>query len=176
MIKEFRILVGGFGGQGVLLAGKLLADACVQKGYKVSWLPSYGPEMRGGTCNCRVVISEENIVNPIFSRPNVLLVLNKNSALKFVPTVKEDGIIVSNSSLVNKENILNKNCKIEEVRATEIAKVVGTSAVANVIMLGKLVKQLNFLTLEDLEKSLAHKFKGEILKLNKKALLAGYNN
>jgi len=84
MIKEFRILVGGFGGQGVLLAGKLLADACVQKGYKVSWMPSYGPEMRGGTCNCRVVISEENIINPIFSRPDVTLVLKILSILYLV--------------------------------------------------------------------------------------------
>jgi len=96
--------------------------------------------------------------------------------LKFAPAVKEGGIVISNSSLISRKSILNRSCKVEEVKATEIAKDMGNSAAANVVMLGKLVKQFEFLTLEDLEKSLAHKFKGEILKLNKKALLAGYNN
>ena len=174
-MKEFRILMGGFGGQGVLLAGKLLADVCVEKGYNVSWMPSYGPEMRGGTCNCRIVVSDEDIINPIFSSPNIALFFNDSSAVKYESTVKNGGTIISNSSLVQKTSISNQNCKVEEVRASDIAKEIGNAAGVNIIMLGRLIKELDFLSLEDFNNCLSHKFKGAVAELNKEALLIGYN-
>jgi 2-oxoglutarate ferredoxin oxidoreductase subunit gamma len=173
-MKEFRILMGGFGGQGILLAGKLLADACVEKGCYVSWLPSYGPEMRGGTCNCRIVISDEAVINPIFSSPNAALFLNDDSAVKYEAAVKDGGIILSNKSLVRKESIRNRKCRLEEIDATEIAKDLGNAAMANIVMLGKLIREVDFLTLEDLNNSMAKKFKGTIGELNQKALRRGF--
>lgn len=176
MTDEFRILIAGFGGQGVLLCGRILANACIQKGYWTSWLPSYGPEMRGGVCNCRVVISEEKIINPIFSKANIVIILNKDSAIKFAPSVRENGIIIYNSSLVDHATIINYHSNIKGIKATEIAKKLGNSAITNIVMLGKLIKYFDYVTLKDLEKSLKQTFKGETLTLNIKALLAGYNN
>jgi 2-oxoglutarate ferredoxin oxidoreductase subunit gamma len=173
-MKEFRILMGGFGGQGVLVAGKLLAEACVEKGYYVSWMPSYGPEMRGGTCNCRIVISDEAVINPIFSSPNAALFLNDDSAVKYEAAVKDGGIILSNKSLVHEDSIRNKKCRVEEIDATEIAKEVGNVAMANIVMLGKLIREVDFLTIEDLNVSMAKKFKGAIGELNQKALRRGF--
>ena len=96
-----QIVIAGFGGQGVLFAGKILAYMGMDTGKELSWLPSYGPEMRGGTCNCSVIIADSQIGSPIIQRPDALIVMNKPSLEKFVDTVKPGGVIVLDSSLID---------------------------------------------------------------------------
>lgn len=98
---ETSVLMAGFGGQGTLLAGKLLAEACMDEGMEVSWLPSYGPEMRGGTANCCVVVSDKPVASPVINEPDVLVAMNRPSLERFASTVKKGGVIIINSSLIN---------------------------------------------------------------------------
>ena len=121
---EEKIVSSGFGGQGVLLIGKLLALSGMESGKKVSWVPSYGPEMRGGTANCTVIISDEEISSPLALEPDSLIAMNKPSLEKFESSIKENGVLVMNSSLIDIEPKRN-DLKIVSVPANELAEKAG---------------------------------------------------
>lgn len=131
-------MFAGFGGQGILLIGKLLAHTAMQEGYEVAWVPSYGPEMRGGTANCTVVISDRSIGSPIIRNPLYLVVMNRPSLEKFGPLVKPGGIAVINSSLIP---VCTGRDDIDEccLPANEIAVNLGNVKAANIVALGALV-------------------------------------
>jgi 2-oxoisovalerate ferredoxin oxidoreductase beta subunit len=150
---DARIKVAGFGGQGVLMLGEALAEAGLEAGYEVSWLPSYGPEMRSGTSNCHVRIARDAIDSPVVTRPNILLVLNEPSLRKFVPTVETGGIVIFNGSSVPED------CSRPDVRTiaapfVEIADRIGSSKVANIAMLGALLEVTAMLDQERVTASL----------------------
>ena len=135
---NLRVKVAGFGGQGVLMLGEVLAEAGLEAGYEVSWLPSYGPEMRSGTSNCHVRVSDAPIDSPLVSRPNILLALNEPSLRKFLPAVDPGGVVLYNGSLP-------EGCSRPDVRViarpfTELADQLGSSKVANIVMLGALLE------------------------------------
>jgi len=129
------VVIAGFGGQGVLLSGKILAWAGMLKGMHVTWFPSYGAEMRGGTANCTVVMSDEEIGSPVVDRPGALIALNQESVDKFASRVAPGGIIVLNSSLARKD-ISRKGVTVVKVPANDLAEELGNPRVVNVVMLG----------------------------------------
>lgn len=171
------ILLSGFGGQGILFAGKQLVSAGMNAGKEVSWLPSYGPEMRGGTCNCSVNIEEEPIGSPLVTNPDILIVFNKPSFEKFVNTVKPNGTVFIDSYLVDVKTD-RTDIKTIYMPATEIADKNGFVKLANVVMLGKIVKETK---LFDKEFFISHlkasspKSKPELAELNVKAFKLGYD-
>lgn len=130
-----EILIAGFGGQGLLFAGRVLAYAAMDQGFEVTWLPSYGPQMRGGTANCTVVISDTPIRSPIVRRPTGLIVLNRPSLDEFGPRVREGGVVVVESA-VGPVQPLGSNVLVLEVPATETADRLGNVQVANLVALG----------------------------------------
>ena len=136
---DARIKVAGFGGQGVLMLGEVLAEAGLEAGFEVSWLPSYGPEMRSGTSNCHVRLCNSPIDSPLVSRPNVLLALNEPSLRKFLPAVEESGIVLYNGAEVP-EGCNRPDVRIVALPFTQIADELGASKVANVVMLGALLE------------------------------------
>ena len=130
-----EVLMAGFGGQGMLASGKLLAYAAMDLGMEVSWLPSYGPEMRGGTANVTVCLSDRPVGSPYIAKPMALLVMNQPSLDKFGPRVKPGGLIVLNSSLVSTPSD-RKDCTVISIPANDLATKVGTARAANLVMLG----------------------------------------
>lgn len=134
-MAEFSLIIAGFGGQGVLSAGKLVATAGLIEGKEVSWLPSYGPEMRGGTANCSVVISDELIGSPLISNCDALIALNKPSLEKFESAVKPNGIIIVDSALVHIAP-KRKDITFIAIPASEIASEMGNMTFAGIILLG----------------------------------------
>jgi len=151
MVQE--IILAGFGGQGILSAGRLLAHAGMLDGKHVSWLPSYGPEMRGGTANSSVVISENPVDSPVLYSCNELIVMNRPSLDKFEGLVEEGGIIIIDSSIVDRD-VKRNDIVSFKVPATKIASDMGNMAYANIILLGKLIKERNTVTVENFEKAL----------------------
>ena len=147
-----EIITAGFGGQGILSAGMLLAHAAMLDGKHVSWLPSYGPEMRGGTANSSVVISDKPVDCPVLSSANVLIVMNKPSLDKFESWVVNGGLVIIDSSIVNRD-ITRTDITSFLIPATKIASEMGNTAFANIILLGKLVKERNVVTIENFRKS-----------------------
>jgi 2-oxoglutarate ferredoxin oxidoreductase subunit gamma len=133
-----EVVMAGFGGQGMLLAGKVLAQAAMDAGLEVSWLPSYGPEMRGGTANVTVCIGSQPIGSPLIDSPRALLVMNLPSLEKFAPAVRPGGVIVINSSLVVRD-AGRGDCVVVKVPAREIAEEAGTHKASNFVMLGAYV-------------------------------------
>lgn len=133
-----EIVVSGFGGQGALFAGQLLAEAAMQEGKHVTWLPSYGPEMRGGTAHCIVIISDEMIGSPIVERPRVVLALNQPSLDKYEPRLAPDGLMIWNQSLIDPGPSRADLVSIP-VPANQIAEELGTARMANVVMAGALL-------------------------------------
>jgi 2-oxoglutarate ferredoxin oxidoreductase subunit gamma len=133
------IIIAGFGGQGILLAGRLLCIAAMSEGKHVSHIPSYGAEMRGGTANCTVIVSDEPIGSPLVTRPSICVALNKPSATKFGPMVHEGGLLIWNRSLIEE---LPARTDIESlgVRAKEIAESAGSFKAANMVVLGALLR------------------------------------
>lgn len=142
------ILLAGFGGQGILFAGKLLTYVGMLGGYEVSWLPSYGPEMRGGTANCGVIISETPIGSPIVLSPDLLLVMNLPSYDKFEPAAKKGAKIFADKSLVNREPA-REDVETFGLPATRMAEENGLNGLANIIMVGKLIGQTKLCTLDE---------------------------
>ena len=133
------ILFSGFGGQGILFSGKAMAKSAMYEGKQVSWLPSYGPEMRGGAANCSVIISDEEIGAPTITNPDVLVAMNLPSFDKFEPTVKAGGLMIVDSSLVAKKSE-REDIKVCYIPATAIASENGIEGMANVIVLGQILK------------------------------------
>ena len=171
MIKK-EIIFAGFGGQGILTAGKFLAFAAMDKGLNVSWLPSYGPEMRGGTANCSVIISDEEVGSPVISEADIIVVMNKPSLEKFSKSIKKNGIIIIDSDMVRDENDLEwiESYKIDaESKAEEL----GDKRNANMILLGFLIKKLNIITIEEVLNSIKKYGKKDYFELNKLAIEYG---
>src|SRR5450631_1662760 len=141
---DLRIKVAGFGGQGVLMLGEVLAEAGLDSGYEVSWLPSYGPEMRSGTSNCHVRVGNHAIDSPLVSRPNVLLALNEPSLRKFLPAVEEGGIVLYNGSEIPADCV-RRDVRMVALPFTELADELGAAKVGNIVMLGALLEATGML-------------------------------
>ena len=150
---QTEVVFAGFGGQGVLFAGQLLAHAALEAGREVTWIPSYGPEMRGGTANCTVVVADEEIGSPLVRNPKAAVVLNLPSLDKYEPLVMPGGVLIANASLVNRE-VLRKDLEVVMIPANEIAESLGNKRMVNVVMLGALLAKISILPLEDIEQAL----------------------
>ena len=176
MINE-KVIIAGFGGQGVMLMGQLLSYAATDKNLNTLWFPSYGPETRGGTANCSVTISEEYVNSPVISTPDSIIIMNKPSLAKFQPKLKENGHLFVNSSLVTNSEY-RKDVQLHAIPANDLALEIGNLKVANMIMLGAYLEITKLFTFEDVITVMEHKFVGEKAKLiaiNKKALEVGKN-
>ena len=138
---QTEIVISGFGGQGILFAGQILAYAAMDSGLEVTWIPSYGPEMRGGTANCTVIISEEEIGAPVVKNPQAVIVMNLPSLEKYEPIVKRGGVIIVNSSLVE-QAVERKDLNVVGIPANEIAERLGHKRLANMVVVGALLGQL----------------------------------
>ncbi|MFW5730486.1 MAG: 2-oxoacid:acceptor oxidoreductase family protein [Desulfonatronovibrionaceae bacterium] len=147
-------IIAGFGGQGVMLIGNLLAYSAMESGLNVTYIPVYGPEMRGGTANCTVVISEEDIGSPIIKNPLSLIAMNRPSLDKFQPMVQDQGIVIVNSSLIDKELADTDRLQIFHVPANDIADKVGNTRMANMVALGAYVQAIKIISMEAVRKSL----------------------
>jgi len=151
---QYEIIIAGFGGQGVLSAGRLLAYAGMIENKNVSWLPSYGPEMRGGTANCNVIISDELIGSPILNEADIVISMNLPSLEKFAEVLKSDGFILADSSMIEKEYFKSINKKYYTIDATTKAFELGNKAFANIFIIGKLLAITKMLKAESIEKAL----------------------
>lgn len=174
-MENCKIVLAGFGGQGILFTGKMLAFAAMLKGKQLSWLPSYGPEMRGGTANCHVIIDDKPIGSPIVTRPNLLVVMNKPSLDKFEATVAEGGYIFVDKSLVDCE-VKRTDIKPVYIDATRIADEDGNRNLANMVMLGAILKETGIFTLDEIEETMKKslpKSKQELIEMNMKAVKRG---
>lgn len=176
MNKEF--VIAGFGGQGVLFMGKVLAYTGLVDGKQVSWLPSYGPEMRGGTANCHVIISDDSVASPLITNPTTLFAMNLPSLKKFEASVVPGGYIVIDSTLIDPSEITRKDVSVVSVPATKWAEELNAKKLANMILLGAYIAESKVVDFEVFEKGLAKsmpKNKPELFELNKKAVLRGFN-
>ncbi len=153
MSKNFDMLIAGFGGQGILFAGKIAAYAGLFEGYQVSWLPSYGPEMRGGTASCSVSLSSETIGSPQVLNPNILVAMNLPSFDKFIGSVQPGSLVVVDSSLVQKQSD-RTDIKAFYIPATALAEEHNLKGLANIILVGKVLAETGFATLESVEKAI----------------------
>jgi len=155
MTGHEEIIIAGFGGQGILSAGRILAYAGMLEGKNVSWLPSYGPEMRGGTANCHVIISDETVGSPILNTATTLIVMNGPSLDKFEKAVVPGGIIIVDSSLVERKP-LRDDVDVCQIPATMLASDMGNLTFANIILLGKFIKKTGIVTKENFAVALEH--------------------
>ena len=171
-----EVIMAGFGGQGIMFMGTVLAQAAMEENKKVTFFPSYGAEMRGGIANCTVIISDEEIGSPVVTNPGTVIALNQQSTNKFSQRLKKGGLLIIDSSLVGEEPAGNQIKKVK-IAATRIADELGDKRAANMVALGAYLKEVKILKLESLVKSLAHllgeKKKG-LLDINVKALESGY--
>ncbi len=170
-----EVIIAGFGGQGVLFAGQLLAYAAMDEGKEVTWIPSYGPEMRGGTANCTVVIADEEIGSPLVRNPKAVLVMNLPSLDKYESMVQPGGVLVVNASLIPRE-VTRKDVTVVMVPANEIAEELGDKRMANMVMLGGLLAHLQVLPVKAIEKALKEHIPArhqKLLPLNMQAIQRG---
>ena len=169
------IIMAGFGGQGLMFIGKLLAESAMIEGRNVTWIPSYGPEMRGGTANCTVVISSDPIGSPVITHPRSAIVMNQPSFDVFWPRLREGGVFVMNSSLI-KPKERRRDITVIEVPANRIAVELGNERVANMVMLGAYVASRRVVRSDSVLEVLRHTLgrgKGNIFVVNKKAYEMG---
>jgi 2-oxoglutarate ferredoxin oxidoreductase subunit gamma len=175
--SEHRVIAAGFGGQGVLTIGKLLCYAGMGEGRRVSYLPSYGAEVRGGTANCKVVVSSGEIYNPLVETADSLVILNELSLERFLPQLKPDGLLVVNTSAVGLSDFdLPEGAGVVEVPAIEIAAELGEVRVANVVMLGAFVACSGLVSLDACETAIGEVLGGRkaaLLEVNRSALARG---
>ena len=146
---QTEVIFAGFGGQGVLFSGQVLAFAAMDAGHDVTWMPSYGPEMRGGTANCTVVIADEEIGSPTVKNPTAAVVMNLPSLDKFEPLVTSGGVLIVNSSLVNRDPT-RSDVNWLMIPAQEIAESIGPRRLLNMVMLGALLDRLPILALDNI--------------------------
>jgi 2-oxoglutarate ferredoxin oxidoreductase subunit gamma len=170
-----ELILAGFGGQGVLLIGKLLAYAGMKAGLEVTWMPAYGPEMRGGTCNCTVVLSDRQVGSPVTNRPHGAIVLNLQSIDKFEPLVRPGGILVVNTSLINRPAV-RTDLVVVPVAANQIALEAGSAKAANMVALGAFLGASGVVSPDLVRDVLAETFAGrqKIVQLNQVCLSTGY--
>ena len=176
-MKTNQILIAGFGGQGVLFAGKFLAYKGMVEEQNVSWLPSYGPEMRGGTANCSVVLSDMPVGSPIITAPDVLVAMNLPSLQKFEGTVVPGGKIFVDSALID-EKVERTDVEVFYVPATQMAKDAGFSTLANMILMGKVIKETGCVRFDNNKETFASFIpakKAKLIDINCQALQAGYD-
>jgi 2-oxoglutarate ferredoxin oxidoreductase subunit gamma len=152
-MDETSIIISGFGGQGTLFSGQVLAYAAMDSGLEITWIPSYGPEMRGGTANCTVIVSEKEIGSPLVRIPDVVLALNLPSVDKYEKIMPQGGVLIANSSLFNRE-IKRKDIVSLLIPANEIAEKIGLSRLANMIMIGAMIALKPILPLDAVKKAL----------------------
>jgi len=169
------VVMAGFGGQGILLIGKMLAYAGMHDGKEVSWLPSYGPEMRGGTCNCTVVISDTPVGSPVIRSPRAVLAMNLPSLEKFEPDIRSGGLLLINSSLIDR-GAKRDDLTVIEVPANEMATELGNPRGANMVALGAYLGATDAVSLEEIENVIRETFaaKPGVIEVNIEALHKGY--
>ena len=174
---ERSVVIAGFGGQGVILAGKILAQAGMTHGLEVTWLPSYGPEMRGGTANCTVVLSDEPVGSPIVDEPSAVIALNVPSLDKFEPTVAAAGVLIVNQSLIGRA-AKRSDIHVYAVPINEIATRVGNPRTVNMVALGAYLKATRVVPLDVVKRVMAEAMrdggKEKLIAVNEKALDEGY--
>ena len=176
-MKTTEILIAGFGGQGILFSGKFLAYKGLLEGIQVSWLPSYGPEMRGGTANCNVILADTPVGSPIITAPGVLIAMNGPSLQKYVDAVVPGGQIYVDSSLIDAK-VERSDVEVFYIPATQMAKEAGLSTLANMIIVGHLLEnhsELCFEGVEEVVEKLVPPKKAALKDLNMKALSLGKN-
>lgn len=167
-----EIIFAGFGGQGILSMGKFLAYAGMDINMNVSWLPSYGPEMRGGTANCSVIVSDEPVGTPIVTVPTTLVVMNRPSLDKFEMDIAKNGLLIMDSDLVDRK--LNRDdLDVLRIPAQTEADKLGSKQIANMVLLGALVAKTKIVTMDELLAALKAHGKEKFYELNKKALEVG---
>ena len=172
-----EIVVSGFGGQGVLFGGQLLAYTAMDQGMQVTWIPSYGPEMCGGTANCTVIIAEEEIGSPLVKTPGAVVAMNLPSLLKYEHTIKPGGVLVMNTSMVDRQ-ASRPDIIIRNVPGNELAEQAGNTRSLNMVMVGALIKVLPIFPLQAVIESMtAHtpSRNQRFLEANIKALQAGFD-
>ncbi|MDF2884547.1 MAG: 2-oxoacid:ferredoxin oxidoreductase subunit gamma [Clostridiaceae bacterium] len=167
-----ELIFAGFGGQGILSMGKFLAYAGMDANLNVSWLPSYGPEMRGGTANCSVILTNESIGSPIVTKADTLIVMNRPSLDKFEEIVHSGGLIVMDSDLVDRMPV-RKDLEVIAIPAQTIAEELGSKKIANMILLGALVKKTGIVSIDQLLDALKAHGKEKFFEVNKKAIEKG---
>ena len=176
-MKTTQILFAGFGGQGILFSGKFLAYKGLMEDLQVSWLPSYGPEMRGGTANCNVILSETPVGSPIITTPDVLVAMNLPSLQKYVNTVAPGGQIYVDSALIDAK-VERTDVEVFYIPATQMAKDAGVSTLANMILMGKVIKEtgcVRFDNNKETFESFIPAKKAKLIDINCQALQAGYD-
>ncbi len=174
MMKE-RIISAGFGGQGVMAIGQILAYAGMVEGKQVSWYPAYGPEMRGGAANCSIVISDEPIGSPVVTKSDTLIAMNAPALDKFINNVKEGGIVLVNSSLI--EGVIEKaNLRVHYIPASDIANDLGNPKIANMVMVGAYIELTKFASQDSIKQAYGKVFgesKMKYYEMNKEAMDRG---
>ena len=176
-MKTTQILIAGFGGQGILFSGKFLAYKGLVEELQVSWLPSYGPEMRGGTANCNVILSNDPVGSPIITAPDVLIAMNLPSLQKYMDTVVAGGQIYIDSSLIDAK-VARTDVEVFYIPATQMAKDEGIGSLANMIIVGHLLEnhpELSFEGTAEVVEKLVPAKKAALKELNMKALNLGKN-
>ncbi len=169
-----KLIIAGFGGQGVLIMGQLIAYAAMYEGKEVTWLPSYGPEMRGGTANCSVIVSDKMISSPIILEADVVAAMNLPSLVKFERILKPGGQLFVNTSLIKNLPIRN-DLEVWNINANEIAAGLGSDKVSNMVVLGAIVNKTGMVKAASVEKAMEKLIKGgkeKLLPLNRQALSA----
>lgn len=173
-MQQYEITFAGFGGQGILAIGQIYAKTCMDAGKHVVWLPSYGPEMRGGTAYCTVVVSEKEIGSPVIQKPTCAVVMNRPSFDKFSPMVKPDGLLLVNSSLID---VTSDREDVDQVLipCNDIAIKAGAVRAANMAMLGAFAAKANLVDLAQVRKTIGNKFasKEKVLAINFEAFDKG---
>ena len=172
---EKTFIFAGFGGQGMLLIGKFMAMACMLDGKHVSWLPSYGPEMRGGTANCSVIVSDDPVASPLVDKADVIVAMNRPSLDKFEEHVKPGGVLVINSSIIDRKAVRD-DIQVVYCDANAIAESIGNPKGANVAILGAVLEKVPVTTVEQMTEAIRIELgerKARFLDGNKKALVAG---
>ena len=170
-----EVMFAGFGGQGIMLIGQMLAYAGMEEGKNVVWLPSYGPEMRGGTAYCTIVVSDNPISSPIIDRPQAIAVLNRPSLDKFAPRVKESGLLIINTSLID-VGTDRTDIEVMEIPANKIAMDLGTGKAANMVILGAYAGRTKAVGFETLQALVRKQFKSkpQFIDINLEVLAKGY--
>lgn len=172
-----QILIAGFGGQGVLFSGKLLAYNGMKKGQEVSWLPSYGPEMRGGTANCSVILSDASVGSPIVLNPDILIAMNLPSLDKYENETVSGGQIFYDSSLIERD-VTRKDVEVYGIPATKLANDNNLTGLANMIIIGHMIAKSGITDLDEINNILTKMIpakKANLIELNQKAIAIGYN-
>lgn len=176
MARSQSIVISGFGGQGIMLFGRLLAYAGMLEELSVSWIPSYGPEMRGGTANCVVILADHPIGSPVVADPDIVIAFNQPSVEKFLPTLKKGGLCFYDESLVPTFNVQRDDVTMIPVPATAKADELGATKLANMVMTGAYLAKSDMLKFETVMSALAEtlpKRRHDMLPLNEQALKTG---